>query len=119
MTKAEAYFYEARDYIPFDYTNDRECMTLDGGSGGLIKSLPVGEAICLCTTGPPAKPGACFSELILIRYPQDLVEGLVCSLVLTLLTLLVQGLGRAAVLTILQLGHSGIGGCVRLVAQWR
>lgn len=26
--------YEARNYIPFDYTNDRECMTLDGGSGG-------------------------------------------------------------------------------------
>lgn len=26
--------YEARNFIPFDYTNDRECMTLDGGSGG-------------------------------------------------------------------------------------
>ncbi|MFR8555101.1 MAG: hypothetical protein ACLVEU_17990 [Bacteroides cellulosilyticus] len=34
--------YEARNYIPFDYTNDRECMTLDGGSGGYygpIKSV--------------------------------------------------------------------------------
>lgn len=26
--------YEARNIIPFDYTNDREVMTLDGGSGG-------------------------------------------------------------------------------------
>lgn len=26
--------YEARNFIPYDYNNDRECMTLDGGSGG-------------------------------------------------------------------------------------
>ncbi|WP_198175430.1 glycosyl hydrolase family 28-related protein [Spirosoma telluris] len=26
--------YEARNVIPFNYTNDREAMTLDGGSGG-------------------------------------------------------------------------------------
>ena len=34
--------YEARNFIPFNYTNDRECMTLDGGSGayyGRIKSI--------------------------------------------------------------------------------
>ena len=65
--------------------------------------------------------GACFSELILIEYPQDLVEGLV-HLVLTLLALhLVQGLGRAAVLRLCGLGHSsGIGGLLRLVkALWR
>jgi hypothetical protein len=34
--------YEARNIIPFDYTNDRECMTLDGGSGayaGKIESI--------------------------------------------------------------------------------
>jgi len=26
--------YEARNVVPFNYTNDREAMTLDGGSGG-------------------------------------------------------------------------------------
>jgi hypothetical protein len=26
--------YEARNVIPYNYANDRECMTLDGGSGG-------------------------------------------------------------------------------------
>lgn len=34
--------YEARNVIPFNYTNDREAMTLDGGSGGYagpIKSV--------------------------------------------------------------------------------
>lgn len=31
--------YEARNYIPYDYTNDRECMTLDGGSGGYFGSV--------------------------------------------------------------------------------
>jgi hypothetical protein len=41
--------YEARNVIPFNYTNDREVMTFDGGSGGYagnIKSVS-GKAITL------------------------------------------------------------------------
>lgn len=44
--------YEARNVIPFNYVNDRECMTLDGGSGAYaghigniwekVLTLPVG-----------------------------------------------------------------------------
>ena len=33
--------YEARNTVPFDYTNDRECMTLDGGSGAYFG--PIGS----------------------------------------------------------------------------
>lgn len=31
--------YEARNTIPFDYTNDREVMTLDGGGGGYAGNI--------------------------------------------------------------------------------
>lgn len=31
--------YEARNVVPFDYTNDREAMTLDGGSGGYAGNI--------------------------------------------------------------------------------
>jgi hypothetical protein len=34
--------YEARNVIPFNYTNDREAMTFDGGSGGYFG--PIGSA---------------------------------------------------------------------------
>jgi hypothetical protein len=32
-------FYEARNVIPYNYTNDRECMTFDGGSGGYAGNI--------------------------------------------------------------------------------
>jgi hypothetical protein len=31
--------YEARNILPYNYTNDREAMTLDGGSGGYIGGI--------------------------------------------------------------------------------
>lgn len=32
-------FYEARNVIPYNYTNDREAMTFDGGSGGYAGNI--------------------------------------------------------------------------------
>lgn len=42
--------YEARNTVPFNYTNDRECMTLDGGSGAY--SGPIGSIDGILLTLP-------------------------------------------------------------------
>ncbi|MCF3111250.1 glycoside hydrolase family 55 protein [Niabella sp. CC-SYL272] len=46
--------YEARNHIPYDYTNDRECMTLDGGGGAYTGTI-AGIRSRTCWLPPEAK----------------------------------------------------------------